>query len=339
MDGDADPLTGLPRTGTFIAELDARHSPREAPGAFAVALVDIVGLRHINRDYGDKAGDELLREIAARLTDRRFPWVVARVGPDEFAVLSDHAVADSGGQWSRMLRLRVLRNPFALLGRDVTVTFRIVHRAGPAQPGRNLLWELQREALVESTRELGQRAALLERVRAGLGTAIAENSRLRSDLELMRDLANRDYLTGLLNRRGGVNRLAQIAPPFSLALVDLDDLKRLNSLDQLWSAGDRAIVGVADRLRDAFGDAAVARWGGDEYLVLAQHLTVGETVQRLEQVLDACRHELVICECPVTFSAGVTRCLDSDTDRARDRAYRLTKEAKVAKATILRDVP
>ncbi|HXZ62583.1 MAG TPA: hypothetical protein VEG62_07565, partial [Acidimicrobiales bacterium] len=53
---DRDELTGLVRTGSFQAALDARcRGPGPAGGrdeAFTVGLVDIVGLRHVNRDFG-----------------------------------------------------------------------------------------------------------------------------------------------------------------------------------------------------------------------------------------------------------------------------------------------
>ena len=341
MGGDLDPLTRLPRTGTLLAELDARQQQAAAgkETGFMLGLVDIVGLRHINRSHGEEAGNALLRLVARRLQDSGFASVVARVGPDEFALLNDSVTAEGGGQWLRALRARVLRAPFLLAGESVDVEFRLGRRSGPARPPRNLLWDLQREAFIDATRELNQRLAAMERVRVGFGDALTENVRLKADLDVMRDLANRDFLTGLLNRRGGTARLARLVAPFSLAFVDLDNLRLFNELDPLWNAGDEAIVGVADRLRESFGDDDVVRWGGDEYLVLAQDVAPDEIAQRLQRLLDVCRTELVICGRPVTFSAGVTSCRDEPSESARDRAYRLVKEAKAAKATVLSRVP
>jgi diguanylate cyclase (GGDEF)-like protein len=91
----------------------------------------------------------------------------------------------------------------------------------------------------------------------------------------MRELANTDPLTGLLNRRALDVRLAEeIAGAgadtvFAVALLDLDGFKPVN--DRYGHAtGDILLCEVADRLRRASGDqAVVARLGGDEFAILA----------------------------------------------------------------------
>lgn len=93
----------------------------------------------------------------------------------------------------------------------------------------------------------------------------------------MRELANTDPLTGLLNRRAFNAQLdAELASPdrdnpFALALLDLDGFKPLN--DRYGhSVGDRLLCEVADRLRNACGsNGHVARLGGDEFAVLVPH--------------------------------------------------------------------
>lgn len=90
----------------------------------------------------------------------------------------------------------------------------------------------------------------------------------------MRELANTDALTGLLNRRAFDKRfeqeLASVAPDekFVFALLDLDGFKPVN--DQYGHAtGDLLLCEVANRLQQACGDdAIVARIGGDEFAIL-----------------------------------------------------------------------
>jgi len=102
-------------------------------------------------------------------------------------------------------------------------------------------------------------------------------SRLRARERELRDLSQRDSLTGLLNRRGFTARAGQVLPrlprpgeEYLLFFFDLDGLKGTN--DTLGhEAGDRAIYEAAQVLTRVFrGEDVVGRWGGDEFIVLTQ---------------------------------------------------------------------
>jgi diguanylate cyclase (GGDEF)-like protein len=91
----------------------------------------------------------------------------------------------------------------------------------------------------------------------------------------LRELADRDPLTGLCNRRRLAEDLARTAArlsgdaPVQVLICDLDDFKALN--DSLGhEAGDELLVAFGRRLVAATGDAgAVYRLGGDEFCVLS----------------------------------------------------------------------
>lgn len=89
----------------------------------------------------------------------------------------------------------------------------------------------------------------------------------------MRILSETDPLTGLLNRRGLDERLAELLgkrnpESFCVALLDLDGFKPVNDCYG-HGVGDLLLKDVAKRLRDAAGDdAVVARLGGDEFAIL-----------------------------------------------------------------------
>lgn len=79
-----------------------------------------------------------------------------------------------------------------------------------------------------------------------------------------------DHLTGLLNRRGMEEELAQLLPKGAveeLLLVDCDRFKAIN--DQYGhAAGDQVLIAVAGLIaREAGSEAIVARFGGDEFAV------------------------------------------------------------------------
>ncbi|MDJ0928270.1 MAG: EAL domain-containing protein [Gammaproteobacteria bacterium] len=90
------------------------------------------------------------------------------------------------------------------------------------------------------------------------------------------ELANRDALTGLFNRRRFIEELKKELRTVAageyrsaLLLIDLDQFKYVNDTCG-HPAGDRLLQAVATQLRHSVGDDAVtARFGGDEFVVLA----------------------------------------------------------------------
>lgn len=84
--------------------------------------------------------------------------------------------------------------------------------------------------------------------------------------------ANHDALTGVLNRAGLARDIAERtarAEPFALFYLDLDAFKDVNDTFG-HQVGDELLQAVAERLRlVARPDAAVARIGGDEFIVVS----------------------------------------------------------------------
>ncbi len=105
-----------------------------------------------------------------------------------------------------------------------------------------------------------------------------EVGRLKGRLKAAEDLADRDALTPLLNRRGFLRELGRVrtfaqryGSPASLVYFDLDGFKAIN--DRLGhAAGDAALLVVAERLMAHVRESdIVGRMGGDEFaLILVQ---------------------------------------------------------------------
>ena len=113
---------------------------------------------------------------------------------------------------------------------------------------------------------------------------------------LHRLLAETDPLTGLANRRRlerDLNRLQLLADRYgsdlSLAVVDVDHFKRVN--DRYGHAtGDEVLRRLATHLRAAFrGEDAVARVGGEEFVVAMLGMRREDAVERLGTVLQTFR--------------------------------------------------
>ena len=119
----------------------------------------------------------------------------------------------------------------------------------------------------------------------------AQREELRAALARIQQLATLDELTGLANRRRGQELLAAEAAraqrddrPFAVALVDLDHFKRLN--DRFGHAGgDEALRRFALEARAALREVdAIARWGGEEFLVLMPGAAEPEALAALERL-------------------------------------------------------
>ncbi len=113
-------------------------------------------------------------------------------------------------------------------------------------------------------------AALLaevEATRRALADEVAEGIAVQRRLE---ELARRDPLTGLLNRRGFFERATAAAgKALAVTVVDVDNFKEVN--DRFGhAAGDAVLNVIASSLRQLAGRADVARLGGDEFAVLAE---------------------------------------------------------------------
>lgn len=79
-----DPLTGLANRRAF----DEALASASDVGGFALLLLDLDGFKAVNDRLGHAAGDELLRQVAARLADTmREGDILARLGGDEFAAI------------------------------------------------------------------------------------------------------------------------------------------------------------------------------------------------------------------------------------------------------------
>jgi diguanylate cyclase (GGDEF)-like protein len=101
-------------------------------------------------------------------------------------------------------------------------------------------------------------------------------TQLARQAQALEELAIRDELTGLYNRRGFITMAQQqlkialrTGTPLLLFFIDLDDLKTIN--DNLGhQAGDQALVAAARILKSTFREADIlGRIGGDEFAILA----------------------------------------------------------------------
>jgi diguanylate cyclase (GGDEF)-like protein len=97
-----DPLADLPGPEDFDALLAREELRRGRTGeSLAVAMIDVDGLRRVNKHHGAGAGTEVLRMCVATLRETlRTVDEIARVGPDEFAALLHGTDARNANIWA-----------------------------------------------------------------------------------------------------------------------------------------------------------------------------------------------------------------------------------------------
>jgi len=94
-------------------------------------------------------------------------------------------------------------------------------------------------------------------------------------------MAFRDALTGLPNRRALEDQLRALAPPYTVAMVDVDHFKQFNDLHG-HDIGDQVLKLVAARLAEVGGGGRAFRYGGEEFTVLFPGQRVAEVMAHLE---------------------------------------------------------
>lgn len=127
-------------------------------------------------------------------------------------------------------------------------------------------------------------------------------------------LATRDDLTGIANRRGfsvlaqnSLNLCLRNHIPAALVFFDINKFKQINdTFGHL--EGDNALVKFADLMKHTFRDSdVIARLGGDEFVVLMTNSTVKgaeELIERFRALLDISNKKST-CGYDITFSSGV----------------------------------
>lgn len=202
----------------------------------------------------------------------------------------------------------------------------------------SILDEVLRETRLVQTEALNTRDRMVA-ARQEVQEAEQRIHTLEAKLQHMSELVREDQLTGSLNRRGlddvferETARSDRRGTPLCIAMLDLDDFKRLNdTYGHL--AGDGALKHLVKIVKETIRSMdVIARFGGEEFLILLPETTVeaaSQTMTRLQRELT--KHfflhdnEKVL----ITFSAGVAlRAPNEDQAALVKRADKAMYQAK-----------
>jgi diguanylate cyclase (GGDEF)-like protein len=182
------------------------------------------------------------------------------------------------------------------------------------------------------------------RARVDVGRRMIDlQDRLREAHEAVAHEAMHDPLTGVLNRRAFGDILTRALSEqrrdragLALGICDVDEFKKINDAHG-HQAGDEALVGLVRMLEGTLrGHDVVSRFGGDEFVVLAERIGDGDVAALFERMRAAVAAEPIDTNAgavQVTISFGVASWQENDTEsrlfaRADEALYRAKSEGR-----------
>lgn len=132
----------------------------------------------------------------------------------------------------------------------------------------------------------------------------------------LRELVEQDILTGLYNRRSGEKLLRQTCEnyrtdgvPFCVAIGDIDHFKNVNDTYG-HECGDITLTKISERIKEhMLGKGFVARWGGEEMLLVYDNMQLDTAVQCINELLEEIRAQRITygdTAFGVTMTFGIT---------------------------------
>ncbi len=197
--------------------------------------------------------------------------------------------------------------------------------------------------LSRALRSLLRRIGLAEERTKEAELRASENAmQLQEDMLKLRQLADTDFMTGLMNRRSFL-AVADDAVAFcrrykrnmATLMIDIDHFKRINDTHG-HAAGDDAIKRVAEIVNQSIRTTdKAARFGGEEFVVLLREIDQETAVLLADRIRTSIEGATVIYDnvvIPLTVSVGLALFDESDRD-VQDVIERADQGLYVAKKT------
>jgi diguanylate cyclase (GGDEF)-like protein/PAS domain S-box-containing protein len=211
--------------------------------------------------------------------------------------------------------------PVKDLGEEVDRAERILRKADGAEiPVLKTVKRLQTESgekLIETFVDLTDRKKMEEELRC------------LSITDCLTDAYNRRYFIQVLEQ--DIERARRTGQPFSLVMVDLDRFKSIN--DRFGhAAGDLVLKSLVDMIKQRIRKIdCLARWGGEEFVILLPHTPVDKAAGLAEELRQRLSRMDITGVGYVTASFGVAGYCPGDTvDSLVKKADSMMYEAKAA---------
>lgn len=197
-----------------------------------------------------------------------------------------------------------------------------------------------KEAVFCSFRDIDEQRVWTHQMLNAFSETEVQNRLLHIANMELEQLASTDRLTRAFNRRHfeevalrEMSRARRYGMPLAIIMLDIDHFKKVND-NYGHEAGDKVLKSFAARVRTSLRSSDVlARWGGEEFIVLATSSTEEEAALLAEKLRALCQAHQPEDTHPITISAGVTGLnfrdtLDTFIHRADTALYRAKEKGR-----------
>lgn len=172
--------------------------------------------------------------------------------------------------------------------------------------------------------------------------------RLNNTIEALENIwtitnsANRDFLTGLYNRRYFYDDMTEYYysakiqhEDFCIAMIDIDNFKKIN--DSFGhDIGDKVIIHLAEILMHNTSESdLVSRFGGEEFCIVLKNIEPKVALKRLETLRTKVQKAVISSNITFTISIGATFMQQDNIDEMIKTADMLLYKAKQSGKNIL----
>ena len=219
---------------------------------------------------------------------------------------------------------------------------RKIGQANDIKELNKILEDVMRDTKIAQAEALRSRDEMIG-VRQEVQEAEARIHELESKLEQMSELVREDQLTGSLNRRGlddvferELARADRRKSPLCIAMLDLDDFKRLNDTYG-HAAGDEALIHLVRVIKDTLRTMdVIARFGGEEFMIVLPDTGMEDALQTVTRVQRELTKRIFMHNNErllITFSAGVALRIEGEdqatfTKRVDEALYKAKRAGK-----------
>lgn len=197
-------------------------------------------------------------------------------------------------------------------------------------------WEVIFGVILAFVLSMGELVALVDEIRFEMEEA---NAALNEALRGLEIAAKIDPLTGLYNRYAFYTLVGELREQGRLAgsivILDLNNLKKINDTFG-HDAGDRALLSVAQRMREAVRSSDhVFRWGGDEFVLLLPAMPAEAARERMARMEPPQALELSVeTRVELSLSWGVAAITGNVDASLRDADAQLYSQKRLIKQAV-----
>ena len=144
------------------------------------------------------------------------------------------------------------------------------------------------EVNIKRNDEIGVLADSMKKMESDINNYISDLTSAREHADKLNQVANTDVLTQVLNKRAFESKVSQLnenKTPYGIALVDINDLKKIND-NYGHEKGNVSIQIVCQFICQVFDRSCVYRVGGDEFVVVIENDDYDRCDEMIKELLD-----------------------------------------------------